>query len=140
MAKKDEAEKLRERSRKAAEEGLKPREGLPVPPRKAMAQARKASRKLPYPLPPYPGANMLSLSRWAAAEWRDLGRWQGLAAPVVALVALLTWEKERAVQDAYLAELDKADTKRYAARLYGAYGTRPRRRKLLGFIPLPGRR
>src|SRR5206468_1523718 len=98
MAKQDQITALRQKSRVAAEESLKEREGFPIPPRKAMAQAKKASKGLPYPLPPYAVANPLQLYRWAADEWRSLGRWQGLAAPVVALAALLTWEKERALQ------------------------------------------
>ena len=136
MAKKDRAIELRQKSKFAAMEGLRRREGFPVPPRKAMSQARKTSKKLPYPLAPYPSANPLQLYRWAAAEWQTLGRWQGLAAPVVILVALLTWEKEKAMREGYMAQVDKVRVRQQAAEVYGAYGRRPKRRKLLGVIPL----
>jgi hypothetical protein len=118
-------------------EGLRPRLGFPLPPRKAMAQAKKASKELAYPVAPYPRANPLQLYRWSAEEWKRLGRWQTLATPVVLLVGLLTWEKEKALQDAYIDQLEKAETRRFAASLYGAYGRAPRKKKLLGIIPLP---
>ena len=140
MAGKDRVKKLREQSKFAAMEGLRPRDRWPVPPRKAMSQAKKASKRLPYALPPYPGANRLALYRWAEGEWRSLGRWQGLALPVMLLVGLLAWEKEKALQEAYRFELEKAQARQYAARLYGAFGPARRKRKLLGIIPLPGGR
>jgi hypothetical protein len=139
MAKDDEVKKLRQKSKYAAMEGLKPQLGFPTPPRKAMARARRASKKLAYPLPPYPNANPVQLYRWASDEWRLLGRWQNLAAPVAIIVALLTWEKEKALQQARWDELDKEETRRMAAHLYGAYPRTPRKRKLLGIIPLPRR-
>ena len=141
MAKKDKVTELRQKSRFAAMEALRPADAFPVPPRKAMARARKASKKLSYPLAPYPGANMLQLYRWAEKEWWRLGRWQNVAAPVIALVALLTWEKEMELREARQAEVARAQAKDEAARIYGAYGLPARRkRKLLGLIPLPGRR
>src|SRR5919199_740440 len=135
MAKEDKVRRLKERSKRTAEETLKEREGFPIAPRKAMAHARKASKKLPYPLPPYASANRVQLLRWAAIEWQNLGRWQRVALPVVALVALLTWEKERALQESYQVEVDKAALKHRAAEMYGAFGRRARKRKLLGIIP-----
>jgi hypothetical protein len=138
MAKKDDVRKLREQSKFAAMEGLRPTAGFPVPPRKAMARAKKVSKGLAYPVAPYPNANKLSMYRWASSEWKGLGRWQSLAAPVVLIVALLTWEKEKALQEARWFQIEKEETRRRAAEIYGAFG-RPRRRKLLGIIPLPGR-
>jgi hypothetical protein len=140
MAKKDDVKRLREKSKSAAMEGLRPRSGLPVAPRKAMAQAKKASKRLAYPLAPYPNANPLQLSRWALAEWRGLGRWQGLALPVAVLVALTTWEKEKMAKEARQFELDRAETRQFAAQAYGAYGRPKTRRRFFGFIPLPGGR
>lgn len=137
MAKDDKVKELRQKSMYAAMEGLRPRLGFPVPPRKAMARAKKASKKLPYPLPPYANTNPLLLYRWASEEWRRLGRWQSLAGPVALVAALLTWEKEKALQEARWTELDKAAARQHAAEVYGAYG-RPRRRKLFGVIPLSG--
>jgi hypothetical protein len=138
MARKDKVKELREKSKAAAAEGLRPRSGLPVAPRKAMAQAKKASKRLAYPLAPYPNANRLQVYRWALAEWRGLGKWQGLALPVVVLVALTTWEKERMARDARQLELDKAEIRQLAAHAYGVYGRPKARRRLFGLIPLPG--
>ena len=140
MAGKDKVKKLREKSKFAAMEGLRPPDRWPVPPRKAMSKAKKASKGLPYALAPYPSANRLQLYRWAEAEWKSLGRWQGLALPVMLVVGLLTWEKEKALQEAYRFRLEKAETRQFAARLYGAFGRPRRKRKLLGIIPLPGGR
>jgi hypothetical protein len=140
MAGRDKAKKEREKAKFAAMEGLRPRDRWPVPPRKATSRAKKASKRLPYPLAPYLDANPLQLYRWAGAEWKSLGRWQSLALPVIVLVGLLTWEKEKALQEAYRLELEKAGTRQYAARLYGAFGPARRRRKLFGIIPLPGGR
>lgn len=138
MAKKDKVWELRQKSRFAAMEGLRPTGGFPFAPRKAMRQAKKASRGLPYPLPPYPRANLLQLFQWARFEWWKLGRWQQLAAPVVVIAALLTWEKEKALQESHRQELERAQAKQKAARLYGAFGPPPsKKRKLLGIIPLP---
>ena len=109
MAKNDKVKKERRRAMFAAMEGLRPQKGFPVPPRKAMSQANKASKKLAYPLAPYPGASLLQLYRWGSAEWQSLGRWQNLALPVVVLVSLLTWEKERGIQDDYWAVKDKEE-------------------------------
>jgi len=135
---KDKVKKERQRSMFAAMEGLRPRDRWPVPPRRAISRAKKASKKLPYPLAPYPDANPVLLIWWARAEWKSLGRWQRLALPVIILVGLLTWEKEKALKEAYQFELEKAGARQYAARLYGAFGQVPRRRKLFGIIPLPG--
>lgn len=141
MAKKDKLKELRQKSRFAAMRGLRPKGGFPTPPRKAMAQANKASKKLAYPLPPYPGANLLQLYRWAQHEWWKLGRWQRVALPVIVLVALTTWEKEKELQEARWGEVARIETKRQAAHLYGAFGPRqPRKKKLFGMIPLPGGR
>src|SRR5215210_8711737 len=133
MARKDKLKELQQKSRFAAMEGLRPRGGFPVPPRKAMAEAKKASKKLSYPVPPYPGANMLQLYRWTRYEWWKLGKWQRVALPVIVLVALTTWEKEKELQEARWKEIDRLETKRTAAHLYGAFGPRkPTRRKLFG--------
>ncbi|HYP39612.1 MAG TPA: hypothetical protein VEX13_04560 [Chloroflexia bacterium] len=140
MAKKDKVKELQQKSRFAAMEGLRPTGGFPIPPRKATKEANKASKKLSYPVPPYPGASVLQLYRWAEFEWWRLGRWQRVVAPVMILVALLTWEKERALQDAHWDETEKAQTKQKAAEIYGAVGRKPSRRKLLGIIPLPGKK
>lgn len=138
MAKKeDKVKELRRKSRFAAMEGLRPSRSLPVPPRKAVKQAQKASKKLPYPVPPYPGAGLPQIFRWTQHEWWQLGKWQGLAAPVIALVALLTWEKEKELKEARWNEIEKEETRRRAAEVYGAFGRAKRRRKLLGFIPIP---
>lgn len=143
MAGKDKLKKERQKSKFAAMEALRAQGGFPVPARKAMSRAKKTSKKLAYPLPPYAGANLLQLYRWGQFEWHNLGRWQRLAAPIVLLVALLTWEKERAMQDQRWDEIEQHDTRRMAAELYGAHGPsvyaqRTKRRKLLGIIPLPG--
>ena len=139
MAGKDKLKKDRQKSRFAAMEALRATKGFPVAPRKAMSQAKKTSKKLPYPVSPYPGAGLLSVYRWASFEWRKLGRMQMVAAPLIAIVALLEWEKEREIQDARWDEIERAQLKELAAATYGAYGARPKgKRKLLGIIPLPG--
>jgi hypothetical protein len=139
MADKKKVTELRRKSRFDALRILREHEGLPVAPRKAMAQARKASKQRGYPVAPYPNANPLQLYRWAKVEWDKLGRWQSLAGPVAIISALLTYEKERAVQDEYHSRSDKAEARRLAAStLYRLEQPKPKR-KLLGFIPLPGR-
>ena len=140
MAGNDKVTKERQRAKFAAMEALRPADRWPAPPRKAMSRAKKVSKGLPYSLAPYPSANPLQLYRWAEAEWRSLGQWQGLALPVILLVGLLTWEKEKALQEDYRLKLERFETKQYAANLYGAFGRPRRKRKLLGVIPLPGRR
>lgn len=140
MAEKDKIKKARQKSKFAAMEALRDNKGFPIPPRKAMSRAKKASKKLAYPLPPYAGANPVQLYRWGQFEWRKLGRWQRVVLPVVVLNALLTWERERELQDHYWDLVDRAQAKEVAAQAYGAYGPRPRKRKLLGIIPLPGRK
>lgn len=140
MAKKDKVKELQQKSRFAAMEGLRPTGGFPIPPRKATKEAKKASKKLAYPVPPYPGASLLQLYRWGEYEWWRLGRWQKVVAPVMILVALLTWEKERALQEARWDDIEKAQTKQQAAETYGAFGRKPSRRNLLGIIPLPGKK
>jgi hypothetical protein len=139
MAKKEnKLEQMRQKSRFAAMEAKKPVGGLPLPPRKAMSNAKKASKKLSYPLPPYPGANPVQLYRWARYEWWKLGKWQGLALPLVVLTALRTWEKEMELKEARWQQVDKIEAKQAAAEAYGAFGRfRPKKRKLFGIIPLP---
>jgi hypothetical protein len=139
MAKDDKVKELKQKSRSAAREGLEVARGFPTPPRKAVKQAKKASKKLPYPVPPYPGANPAELYRWAQHEWQNLGRWQNLALPVIVIVGLLTWEKESSLKEARWGEVERMDAKQIAAETYGAFGRPPtQKRKLLGFIPLPG--
>ncbi len=138
MAQKEKIEQARQQSKSAAREALRENRGFPIPPRKAMSQAKKASKKLAYPLPPYAGANLAQLYRWTQFEWRKLGKWQRFVLPVVLLNALLTWEREKELQERYWGQLEHAQTKELAARAYGAYGPRLRKRKLLGVIPLPG--
>ncbi len=140
MAKKDKVEAERKKARAAAEKDLKERRGFPIPPRKAMSHANKLSKKLVYPVPPYPGANYLQLFRWGSEEWRKLGRWQNLALPVILLTALLTWEKEKALQDDYYLRLEEAAIKREHEKLLVTSVPARKRRKLLGFVPLPGGR
>jgi hypothetical protein len=138
MAKKDEVSKLRRESRRLATKELRTGGGFPIAPRKAMSQAKKASKDLAYPLAPYAAANPFQLFRWAAQEWDKLGRWQGLALPVIIITALRTWEKEKAAQETYFMELERRAIRRENARLYGTYGVAPKKRKLFGFIPSPG--
>ncbi|HKP54482.1 MAG TPA: hypothetical protein VJ183_17740 [Chloroflexia bacterium] len=141
MAKDDKIKELRQKSRFAAMEGLKPNRGFPTPPRKAMKQAKKLSRKLPYQVPPYPEANPVQVYRWAQYEWWKLGRWQALALPVVIIAGLLTWEKEKALQEVSYGEVERIEAKRVAAETYRTFGRSPTpKRKLLGFIPLPGQK
>lgn len=139
MAKEDKVKELKQKSRSTATEVLESGRGFPTPPRKAIKQAKKVSRKLPYPLPPYPGANPAQLYRWAQYEWRKLGRWQSLALPIIIIGGLLTWEKEKALQEAGWGEIERIEAKRLAAETYSAFGKPPTsKRKLLGFIPFPG--
>lgn len=138
MAGKDKVKQARQKSKFAAMEALRENRGFPVPPRKAMSQAKKASKKLAYPLPPYPGTNSVQLYKWAQFEWRRLGKWQNVVLPFVVLNALLTYDREKALQDRYWDQLERSETKEAAAQAYGAYGPRPKKRKLLGIIPLPG--
>ena len=140
MAGKDKVKQARQKSKFAAMEALRENRGFPVPPRKAMSQAKKTSKKLAYPLPPYPGTNLIQLYKWAQFEWRRLGKWQGVVLPVVVLNALLTYDREKALQDRYWDQLELSETKVVAAQAYGAYGPRPKKRKLFGVIPLPGRK
>lgn len=140
MAKKDQLEKERQKALKAAKKDLKERRGFPVAPRKAISNAKKASKRLDYPVPPYAGANLLQLYRWGSEEWSKLGRWQNLALPVILLTALLTWEKEKALQEEYYVHLEQRAIREENAKLYGTFGRVAKRRKLLGLIPLPGGR
>ena len=137
MAKKDKNEEMRQKARFAAMEITRPKGGLPMAPRKAMSRANKASKKLLYPVPPYAGAGLLQVYRWSKYEWWKLGRWQGVAGPVIALVALLTWEKEKERKEAWKRQVDKIEVKQLARDLYRAQERPKRRRKLLGVIPLP---
>ena len=138
MAKNDKVKELKQKSRFAAMESLRPRDSFPVPPRKAIKVAKKASKNLPYPVSPYPGADPVQVYRWAQQEWWKLGRWQNLALPFIVIVGLLTWEKEKAIQDARWDEIELGETKQLAAETYGAFGRPPKKRKLLGIIPHPG--
>ena len=139
MAKKTEVAELQRKSRFDALKILRESEGVPISPRKAMARARKASKQLGYPVKPYSDANLFQLFKWARIEWDKLGKWKSLAAPVAIISALLTWEKERALQVEYRARYEKAAARRLATRAIFGTGTPKRKRRLLGFIPLPGR-
>ena len=139
MPKNDKVKELKQKSRFAAMEGLRPSRGLPTPPRKAIKEAKKASKHLSYPIAPYPEASPTQLYRWARDEWWKLGRWQSVALPVIVIAGLLTWEKENALKEARWEEVERIEAKQLAAEAYGAYGRPPKRkRKLLGIIPLPG--
>ncbi len=140
MAEKGKVKKQRQKAMFAAMEGLRPIGGFPLPPRKAMSKAKKASKKLDYPVPPYAGVNLWKLYKWASFEWKQLGHRPALVTPVAILVALLTWEREKELQEARWEQLERIETKHYAATLYGAFGRRPRRKKLFGVIPMPGGR
>jgi hypothetical protein len=137
MAKKKVVE-LKKKSRLDAFKILRENEGFPVPPRKAMSQAKKATKMLGYPVAPYTNTNPIQLFNWAKQEWGKLGRWQSLATPVVLLVGLLTWQKEQAVQEEYMGNSEKAKARRLAAQIYRVAEEPKRKRKLLGIIPLPG--
>jgi hypothetical protein len=141
MAKDDKKIELRQKSRFAAMEGLRPHNGLPIPPRKAMSQAKRASKKLAYPVPPYAGTFLPVLLVDAVAEWDKLGKWKQFAAPVVALVALRTWGQEVRKREQFQVMVERRAAKTTVAELYGnRYLARPERRKLFGVIPLPGKR
>jgi hypothetical protein len=129
MAKKAEIRTLRRKSRVVARKELKSHPGFPVPPRKAMSLARKKSKGLPYPLPPYPGGNPVQLIRWVSGEWQKLGRFKRLALPVIAFVALTTWEKEREMQEARWDELERQQTIQLANDLYIRAATNPKQVK-----------
>jgi hypothetical protein len=140
MAKKDKTKELKQKSRFAAMEGLRGGSGgLPVPPRKAMRQARKATKKLGYPVSPYPGAGPFGFRvyGWAAHEWGLLGRHQRTVLPFVILSAILTWRKEMALREKHQEAVERMRLKHKAEQLY-LTPDRPKRRKLFGFIPLPG--
>ena len=94
------------------------KEGPPLPPRKAMKQAKKLSKGLLYPIAPYSTMSLRQLLKWASNEWQQLGHRQRIAAPVVVLMGLLTWEKEKQRQEDRYFELEMEDTKRYATQLY----------------------
>jgi|SRR5829696_7367472 hypothetical protein len=143
MAKKDKVTELRQKSMFAAMEGLRKERGFPVPPRKAMANARRRSKNLAYPVPPYAGTGplgLIELARWARYEWWKLGHWQKVAAPVIVLVALLTWEKENALREERWEQVEREQIRRLALEEFGMLPERPKKRKLLGIIPLPGRK
>jgi hypothetical protein len=136
---KNKVEELQKKSRFEALRMLRESQGFPVPPRKAVSQAKKTSKKLGYPVAPYK-ANPIELYRWGRHEWEQLGRWRGLAAPVALLVALTTWEKEKGLQEEYWSNTEKARARRAAVEAYRLAQRMPRKRKLLGIIPLPGRK
>jgi hypothetical protein len=129
MAKKAEIKTLRRKSRIAALDGLQSQPGFPVPPRKAMSLARKKSKGLSYPLPPFPGGNPLLLFQWARGEWQALGRYKRLALPFIAFVALTTWEKEREMQETRWDEIERNETVQFANDLYIRASTGPMKRK-----------
>ena len=130
---------LKKKSRLDAFKILRGSEGFPVPPRKAMSQARKATKKLGYPVAPYTNTNPIQLFNWAKLEWGKLGRWQAIATPVILIVGMLTWDKERTVQEEYRGNSDKARARRLAAQAYRFAEPTRRKKKLLGIIPLPGK-
>jgi hypothetical protein len=141
MAKQDKKLELRQKSKFAAMEGLRPHDGLPLPPRTAMKQAKRASKKLAYPVPPYAGVLLPVLLMDAKKEWDKLGRWQRVAAPAVVLVSLLTWEQEAKKREQFQAVVERRAAKTTVAELYGQrYLARPPGRKLFGLIPLPGKK
>jgi len=117
MAKKDEVEKLRQKSRITALEGLRKQPGFPVRPGKAMSIARKKSKGRGYPPAPYP-ANPLLLYQWARGEWESLGKWKMLALPVIIIVALTTWEKEFMLREARWDQIEHEQAAELAQKLY----------------------
>ncbi len=131
-------DELQRKSRLDALKMLRASQGLPMPPRKAVAQAKKATKERGYLVSPYPQANPIQLYNWAKEEWNKLGRWQSLAAPAAIIAALLTWEKERGLQAEYASQSDKIEARRLALSLMDA-PKKKQKRKLLGFIPLPGK-
>ena len=135
MADKKKVTNLRQKSRIAALEGLRSQRGFPVPPRKAMSLAKKKSKKLAYPLPPYPGANPLLVFQWARGEWQQLGRWQRLALPVILVVGLTTWEKEAQLRDARWDRVEHEETVRLARDLYVKSAVSTGKPKRKGFWP-----
>ena len=139
MAEKKKVTELRRKSRFDALKILREHEGLPISPRKAISQANKASKKRGFLVAPYPNANPIQLYKWGQSEWDKLGRWQSLAGTVAIVSALLTWEKERTLQEEYKGKADKAEARRLATRLYNQVDRPRKRRKLFGLIPIPGR-
>ena len=139
MAKQDKVTELKQKSRFAAMEGFKPRVGLPVPARRAMRKARKASKKLPYPVPPYSGAWSFQLYQWGRQEWWKLGKEQRRALPFIVLSALLPARQEVAIRAKSEEAFERAALKRMATAMYPA-PDKSKRRKLLGIIPLPKRK
>ena len=141
MANEDKKKELRQKSRFAAMEGLRPHDGLPLPPRIAMRHARRASKKLGYPLPPYAGTFLPILLLDAKREWDKLGKWQRVALPAMVLVGLVTWEQEIEKRERFQVTVDRSATKARAAEVLASQRlSRLRKRKLFGVIPLPGKR
>jgi hypothetical protein len=118
MAGKSDITTLKGKSRIAAFKGLRSQRGFAVPPRKAMSLARKKSKGLAYPLPPYAGENLLVLFQWVRGEWKALGKYRRLALPIIALVALTTWEQEYLKREARWDEVEREETLRLANELY----------------------
>lgn len=140
MAKEDKKEELKQKSRFAAMEGLRPHGGLSVSPRTAMKQAKRASKKLAYPVPPYAGSFLPVLLMDAKSEWDKLGRWQRVAAPAVVLMSLITWGQEAKKREKFQVVVERRAARTTVAELYGQrFLARPARRKLFGVIPLPGK-
>ncbi|MEO8289281.1 MAG: hypothetical protein ABI670_22975 [Chloroflexota bacterium] len=140
MADKKELRKQKGKARRVALEGLRSTGGFPVPPRKAMSQAKKRSKALDYPIAPYAGYSLLSLFRWGQTEWQSLGKWQKLTLPVVAIVTLTTWEKELELREKRWEQIDREESRQIAATSYGAYGPAKRKKSLLSKLPLPWRK
>jgi hypothetical protein len=134
MADKAKVQTLRRKSRIAALEVLRSRRGFSVPPRKAMSLAKKKSKGLPYPLPPFAGLSLPLLFREAQGEWKALGRHRRLALPIIALVALTTWEKERETREARWDEVERQDTIDFANAIYAQASAGPKQRTR-GFWP-----
>jgi hypothetical protein len=136
MAENAEVTKLRRKSRSAAFEALRKQKGFPVPPRRAVSLANKKSKGLAYPLPPYPGGNLLLLFQWARGEWQSLGKYQKVALPIIALVVLTTWEKEYLRREARWDQVEHEETIALADKIYIKATTPPQKRKgIFKFLP-----
>jgi len=134
MADKKKVTTLRSKSRLAAFEDLRRRSGFLVPPRKAMSLAQKESKGLAYPLPPYAGQSLVGLFRQVQGEWKSLGKYRGLAVPIIILVVLTTWEKEYERREARWDQIEHEETVGLANNLYARSLVEPEARKR-GFWP-----
>jgi hypothetical protein len=141
MADRKKSTELQSKSRLDALKILREREVLPAP-RKALTRSSKTSKERGVLVPPYPNANPLDFYRlyqWAKAEWGKLGRWQSLAVPVAVVVGLLSWEKELALREEYKTKAEINAAKRRVNEVISEIDIPKQKRKLFGFIPLPGR-